>query len=186
MKIISVSILIMIALVSGFLFAGIMGTIFFAIFNSIALLIAKPNYRKNILKLSVASIVLVGLGYLLMIFFGLLGANPDVHQKVSDIKTELIKQGYNPRWFIISQKRNKIYNKLLINSVTKSKHLQAKAIDLYIIDIDGDGEYNKKDFDLIKNAALKCQQKNPETKGNTFDYFGRGYFSHHMVHVEVL
>ncbi|MBU6158952.1 MAG: hypothetical protein KGP35_07975 [Bacteroidetes bacterium] len=115
-----------------------------------------------------------------------IGAHPTTYQKVGEIRNELIKNGYSPRWFIISQKRYRIFNKILDNSVPNSNHLKGKAIDLFVLDIDGDGQYDAKDFRLIQSAVLKCRQKNIGKKIKAFDYFGKGYLTQHMVDIEVL
>ena len=81
-----------------------------------------------------------------------------------------------------------IYNNILLNSVKngKSKHLLGKAIDLYIYDINGDGIYNIKDFEIFKMASRKVEIINPEIKGGVYDYLKKGPFSKTMIHVEVL
>ncbi len=122
-----------------------------------------------------------------MMAFGLVDANKIVHKKLAGIRQELIREGYKPRWFIISQRRYSFFNNLLINSVKngKSKHLTGNSIDIYVLDVNGDGKYDKTDFKLIENASLKFELKNQDTKGIIYNYFGRGYLSQHMIHVEV-
>lgn len=176
------------SLLAGFIFAGIPGAVLFGIINAIAWHILKKREPGKYLRKFFARLLFFSaMGYLLMMGFGLVGAGALVHQKVNEIKTELIREGYRPRWIIISQKRYEIYNQLLKNSVKngKSRHLAGKAIDLFIIDIDNDGKYDKEDFNLIKNAEARCEKAHPETKGSVYHYFGKGRLSNHMVHVEV-
>lgn len=106
---------------------------------------------------------------------------------MENIEKELRRSGYNPQWFIISQKRMELYNNLLPNSRKngKSKHLKGKAIDIFVMDVDGDGKYDIKDYDLIKSASEKLAQQIPSTRGGVFNYLGKGYFTRHMVHVEL-
>ena len=120
-----------------------------------------------------------------MSVFGLLGAKEIVNEKVSMLKEELQKDGYNPRWFIISQKRHPLFNEILKNSVKNSKHLTGNAIDLFIIDINDDGMYNQTDFTIMKNVSHECDKVNPSVRGNLYNYLDRGFLSCNMVHLEV-
>ena len=176
--------LVLLSILSGFFLAGIPGALLFGTFNTLAW---KSLRRKE----TSTGALLFGfagfsaLGYLLMLGFGLLGATENAQKRVDAIRTNLEQDGYSPRWFIISQKRTWIYNKLLLNSVDKSKHMQGKAIDLYIIDIDGDGDYDKGDYTLIEKAAANVNRTSPELSGKTYSYLGKGFFSRCMVHVEL-
>lgn len=180
--------LIISSFIIGFLYAGVSGAIIFGVLITLAWVVLKQRiWRKIILKIIISILLISCLGYYLMIACGLLGANEVVHEKVLNIQDELLKEGYTPRWFIISQKRSQFFNSFLKNSVKngKSKHHDGKAIDLFIIDIDGDGRYNIDDFELMKAAMIKCEKSNPGTKGNIYNYFGRGSISQHMVHIEI-
>ncbi len=119
-----------------------------------------------------------------MMGFGLVGSSERVHGRVEAIRTQLEQQGHSPQWFIISQRRYSFYNMILRNAVKKSNHLKGEAIDLYIIDINGDGVYDIHDFELINAASKKVGRSSPRLKGEVFDYLRRGFFSRRMVHVE--
>jgi len=176
------------ALVIAFLFAGYIGAVIFGIILNFSILIFKNNYTRSQIPVSIFRILFFSVsGYLLMLGFGLFGANELVARKVEGIKRELIKDGHNPKWFIISQKRSEFYNNLLTNSVKNgtSKHLVGHAIDLFIIDINSDGEYDKTDFELMTRAAKKAQKKDHTISGHLYDYFHKGYPSNHMVHVQL-
>jgi hypothetical protein len=188
MRVIYGIIIIIFSLFIGFFFAGIFGALAFGLLNMLAISIFRKELKKlKPLKFSLGVLLFSMVGYLLMMGFGLLHANEIVHKKLRGINTELVNMGYRPRWFIISQKRYSFYNNLLINSVKndRSKHLKGKAIDIYVIDINSDGKYDMKDFELLKNASDKFATKHKETKGNLYHYFGKGYFSQHMVHIEL-
>lgn len=180
--------LVLLSFILGFFYAGMLGAFLFGFFNTFAWVIFTRKTREKIVFRVVLSVLALGsLGYVGMVIFGLVGAEKMVQGKVQGIKNELTKAGHKPVWFIISQKRYSFFNDLLANSVKngKSKHLQGKAIDLYVIDINSDGKYDKIDFDLILQASQKYEKMNHQAKGNTIHYFGKGYFTQHMVHIDI-
>jgi hypothetical protein len=188
MKILGFILCIFLSVIIGFLFAGIEGALGFGTLILTGILILMNGTKRwSAIKIVSGILFFSVLGYVLMMAFGLLNTNPNVHAKVKGIKEEIIKEGYQPKWFIISQKRYGFFNNLLLNSVKngKSKHLKGKAIDLYVIDINGDGTYDKEDFEIIEKAAKKNQRDFELRKGRVFHYFGKGYFSQHMVHIEI-
>jgi hypothetical protein len=121
-----------------------------------------------------------------MFSLGLLHAEEKVTRRVALIKKELKAKNYNPIWITISQKRNRYYNNLLPNSVNNSYHIQGMAIDLFVFDIDGDYKYNLQDVEIIKEAALEVERKNPELKGGLLEYKSskRGFLTQHMIHID--
>lgn len=172
------------ALCIGFIYPGIagalvVGAILIVVFNGFK--IRGYGAKRVFVTFALSSAV----SFALMHFTGLLGASEVVHSKVEALRNELVKQGYTPKWFIISQKRNKLYNSILANSVVKTKHLEGKAIDLYIIDINDDGVYDLTDFKLIEKAHDRIQRQNGRFRGHVFNYLKKGFFSRRMVHVEV-
>lgn len=186
MKLIKFLIGLFCSMLVGFLFAGIFGATVMGFLLSLTICSIKSSFRLSdmLLKTFVFSV----LSYLLMLSVGLLNANNIVHKKVDLINAELINMGYRPKWVIISQKRYGFYNNILINSVKngKSKHLVGQAIDLYIYDINGDGNYNIQDFVIFKKASRKVEFINPKIKGGVYNYLKKGFFSRRMIHVEVL
>jgi energy-coupling factor transporter transmembrane protein EcfT len=180
--------LVIIAFLFGFFYAGFLGAFLFGIINTGAWIVMRKKTGKSFLFRIILSVFgLSAFAYVGMMVFGLVGAEKIVHDKVEGIKKELIKAGHNPIWFIISQKRYGFYNDLLANSVKngQSRHLRGKAIDLHVIDINGDGKYNMIDFELIRQATQRYEIKHPQAKGNIIHYFGKGYFTQHMVHIDV-
>jgi hypothetical protein len=176
--------LLLTAVVFGFFFPGIFGAVVFAL-----LLILVVNGLKvksyNLKRVAVSFILSFIAGFGLMWFFGLMGANEILYQRVDALKAELIQMGHHPKWFIISQRRNEVYNGWLSNSVDDSKHLEGKAIDLYIIDINGDNQYDREDFKLIERAHNNIQKRENAHIGDVFDYLKKGFFARRMVHVQL-
>ncbi len=177
----------LLALLSGFFFAGFSGALLFGFLMSFAWKVLKkwPLWAFDARWLF-RGVMLSVVGYLLMWFFGLLGSDRRLHDKIADMRTELEGRGHRPTWFIISQKRSSLYNAVLSNSVKKSKHLQGLAIDLFVVDVDGNGRYDRRDFDLIREASVRCERRFPGYRGSVFHYLARGsWLSRHMVHVEM-
>jgi hypothetical protein len=178
---------VVLTFVLGFLYAGVLGACISGVGYTLAWAVWAKKTKRLLAKMLLSVCILGGISYGLMMMTGLLDAGKAVHTKVQGIKEELIKAGHTPRWFIISQKRYGFFNDMLANSIknSKSRHLQGKAIDLYVIDVNGDGKYDKEDFGLILQAFQKYEAKNPHAKGNIIHYFGKGYFTQHMVHIDV-
>lgn len=116
-------------------------------------------------------------------FFGLSGANKPIKTKVQLIKESLIKSGYNPKWFVISERRSKVFNSLLANSAKKSHHLHGNAIDVFIIDIDGDGVFTQKDLDIVKSHNRKVENRNPKLRGGFGTYTSKK-IAKRMIHFD--
>ena len=116
-------------------------------------------------------------------FFGLIGANPKIKLKVKLVKESLVNAGYNPRWFTISEKRNKYFNRLLPNSAKKSHHLHGNAIDVYVIDIDGDGKFTQTDLDIVKVHNKRVERRNPSLRGAFGTYTSKS-IAKHMIHFD--
>jgi uncharacterized protein YcbK (DUF882 family) len=101
------------------------------------------------------------------------------------IEDEVSKRGYKTNWIVISGKRSVWYNRLLSNSVDNSNHLQGKAVDIYVFDIDGDNKFNQKDIEILRSATQYVENNYPRLKGAFGTYTNKGYFSRNMVHLDV-
>jgi hypothetical protein len=173
----------------GFLFPGIPGALAFG--GLVAILTCITNKWKGIdCSLSRFLFMFPGfsiLGFAAMHFFGLFGANPEVHRKLALLRSELEKENYKPSWVIISQKRSKFYNMILPNSAKKSVHLEGLAIDIYVFDVDGDGVFNKVDIAIMEKANNRIEKKHPELIGAFGDYTQpkHGYLTRHMIHLDI-
>ena len=177
--------LVISAFVIGFIYAGVTGMIFFGLLFTLSIFLLKKEYLR-ITSFIICFIVFSGIGYSLMIFFGLIGANKEIHSHLDQVKCKLVSEGYHPRWIIISQKRNNFYNELLPNSAKngKSAHLKGNAIDIFVIDVDGDFDYDRHDFELIKNASVKLYDKHQLKKLRIKSYLDKGVLTKHMVHLQ--
>lgn len=176
------------SLIFGFLFAGILGVFLFSLILTLTVFLYRKKSVKEFSKIAVAGffISFFILGYLLMYYGGLIGADKNTLRKLALIKTELKTKGYKPNWIIISQKRDKFLNSRLPNSAKKdSKHLEGKAIDVYVFDINGDNVFNKKDIAIIEQANHAVEKRQPDLLGGLGDYYEtHNYFSQHMIHFD--
>lgn len=189
MKIILIALGIIAALLFGLVFAGFIGAFGFAFMLLATFYLPKIYHKKSISKVRVFTLFVSFylLGYGLMYVIGLLGAEKEIITKLELIKGELKAMGHNPKWVIISQKRNKWINKELKNSVPNSQHLYGKAIDIYVLDINGDLSYNQTDAKLFEIANQKVEKKNPGLRGFCKLYIYTKpfhYFTKHMIHID--
>jgi uncharacterized protein YcbK (DUF882 family) len=134
---------------------------------------------KTILKISVVLFILFTIK--VTFFFP---ANSKVVTKLNMIENEISKRGYVNNWFVISGRRSSWYNDLLSNSAKDSYHLYGEAIDIYVLDIDGDGVFNQKDIKIFESATQYVESNCPELVGGLGTYTKRGYFSSHMIHID--
>ncbi len=111
-------------------------------------------------------------------------SNDNVQQKVDMIKDEVKKMGYTPIWFIISEKRSRLYNSILKNSAKNSYHINGNAIDVYVIDVDGDLDFDEKDIKIIEKANKLVENKNKNFVGALGTYRSKGYLTRHMIHFD--
>ena len=114
-------------------------------------------------------------------------ANPEVNLKLKLIKNELKTMGYSPKWFKISGKRDKILTKLSYNNAKKgSQHLLGNAIDIEVVDIDGDWKFDENDIILFERANKIVEKNNPELKGALGTYRGPNsdWLERHQIHID--
>ena len=117
-----------------------------------------------------------------LLFF--LPGNCKVTHKLIMIENEIEKRGYRNDWFIISGQRHLWYNKILPNSAKDSYHLKGEAIDIYVIDINGDGIFNSEDIKIFESANKYVESIHPELIGAVGTYTTKGYLTRHMIHVD--
>ena len=176
----------MLASIFGFIFSGIVGCFLLGAILSCAIYYRNSN-NKNSIRFAILSFAVLAIfGYQLMTVSGLVGAQPKVQLKLELIEKELKAQQHQPRWLNISQKRNSFFNGLLNKSKSKSQHLQGKAIDIYVFDIDGDNEFNHRDIKIFEAAVNKVEYDYPGLRGGLGDYFLRqnSYLTRHMIHID--
>ena len=91
--------------------------------------------------------------------------SPDVLRKEKALGKALRQQGYKPRYFLLSGYRPHWLNQLMPLAAKNSVHQQGKAIDLFVIDIDGDYRFTKKDLTILSETVDKIDRSNPRQKG---------------------
>lgn len=104
--------------------------------------------------------------------------------KLELIDDELSKNGYSPSWIVISEKRGRLFNSLLSNSVKNSYHIQGKAIDILVFDINRDGDFNKADIVIFKEATTQVEKNHPGLKGAVGTYTNKKWPSNKMIHID--
>jgi hypothetical protein len=185
-----VFVVFIIACLMGLIFAGIGGALIFGTLNTLSyFLVIRNQTRPTPLRAIITCVFLSISGYLMMHGFGLLNANDRVHHKLAFINEQLNAKGYNPQWIIISQKRGYFYNLILHwkgTAVKNSEHLKGNAIDVFVLDIDGDGTYTYSDYELMQKAG-KLYDKKINRKGVVAHYFDKkNSLDKHMVHIHSL
>lgn len=177
------------SLIFGFLYAGFIGAFLFALILTFTNFIYRKKNGLKFSKIGIAGFFFSFyiLGFLLMYLGGLIGADKNINRKLELIKMELKSKGYKTNWVIISQKRLSFFNDLLPNSSKKktSKHLEGKAIDVYVFDINGDNVFNKQDISIIERVNHIIEKSHPDLIGGLGDYYEtHNYFSRHMIHFD--
>jgi uncharacterized protein YcbK (DUF882 family) len=101
-----------------------------------------------------------------------------------ELKTELIKQGHKDKLLVISSKRANWHNQILtlFGASSKSRHLSGDAIDIMVLDVNGDGEINSKDVDIVYKIL---DNKIVKDKGGLGTYKSEnGIWNRQMVHLD--
>jgi len=115
----------------------------------------------------------------------LIGVNPKTKSHLKKLDEELLKKNYISNYFVISGRRwawdNYLLNKLG-GAARKSQHLQGNAIDIIVLDINGDNKINESDVDLVYTILNKKIIRN---KGGIGTYKNQsGFFNQQMVHFD--
>lgn len=132
---------------------------------------------------------------LLIVFVLLIGAklffvrpaNKEVTFKLELIKKELRDMGHRPIWFMISGKRDEFLTKISYNNLKKgSPHLKGIAIDIEVIDIDGDFDFDEEDITLFVEANRRVEKNFPDLKGSLGTYRGPNsdWLEWHQIHID--
>ena len=75
-------------------------------------------------------------------------------KKLDLLEMSLKENGYKTRYVVISGKRSKRYNEFL-KGAPKSYHLGGKAIDIWVLDIDGDWDFDASDIRILEKLNLR-------------------------------
>lgn len=110
--------------------------------------------------------------------------NPITVSFYTDLKKSLIDNGYKDRIVVVSTKRFKWDNYLLIkfgHAIPYSRHMKGEALDFLVFDINSDGKSDGKDVDIItgilKNKIIKGN-------GNIGVYKNKGLLYRQLVHID--
>ncbi len=138
---------------------------------------------KFLKRFSLFLIVLIGLVWL---YTGsLIGVSEDAKNYLEDLKQELQAANYTPNYFVISGRRWPLDNWILSklgNAASQSRHKKGEAIDLIILDINGDGKSNAQDVDIVYQILDKKIIKN---RGGLGSYKNsKGFFNQQMIHFD--
>jgi uncharacterized protein YcbK (DUF882 family) len=126
---------------------------------------------------------------LLSIFFIYFNNTYFVHASTnsfySQLKDTLAKRGFSNNVIVVSTKRLKIHNDLLVkysSAAKESSHLIGNAIDFIVFDINKDGKANEVDIDIVFEILDKEIIKN---KGGIGTYKNESSFiSKQMIHID--
>lgn len=108
-----------------------------------------------------------------------------VIKKDSLLKVKLKIKGFEANYIRISGKRSEWLNKVLPLSAKNSMHLYGQAIDIFVGDINKDGNRNEQDIKLIISCLEEIERENPALLGGLGTYLTQGFFSRKMVHFDV-
>lgn len=127
------------------------------------------------------------LAVLIFIFYcnNLRLANKQTVSFYKELKKELKDNGYKSRLLVISTKRFSFHNNIQVKfsgAASKSKHLDADAIDFLVFDVDNDGEKNSKDVDIVTELL---ENKIMKDKGGIGTYKkDRFKMNRQMIHID--
>ena len=79
------------------------------------------------------------------------GIHPDTLTYYDQLKSRLILEGFRPRTLVISSKRADWHNRLLtaFGAAKNSQHLHGKALDIVVLDVNGDGFSDSADVYIV-------------------------------------
>jgi len=128
--------------------------------------------------------VLLFFGFFIVEYFvGFYTTNKNISEKVKLVRKHLENDGYNVRWFMISGSRSHVTNSILRNSSKNSHHLRGNAIDVFVIDIDGDNKFTLKDLEIVKKYNRIVESKYPHLRGGLGTYTSRP-LAKRMIHFD--
>ncbi len=140
--------------------------------------------KKKIFKLLLIIIAIAG-----GLFFFYLNntklVNPKTRAFYNDLKDTLRQNSYSTRLLVISTKRAKWHNDFQVKfsgAAKESRHLIGDAIDFIVFDINGDGNSDSKDVDIVFNILDKIIVKD---KGGIGTYKGeKSFIYRQMIHID--
>ena len=114
-----------------------------------------------------------------------IGVDEEPKKYLVELKEELNAAGLRPSIWVISGRRWKLDNWLLTKlsgAASNSQHLQGKAIDIVVLDVNDDGEIDGADVD---SGYEILDKKIIRSKGGIGTYKSeRNFFSRQMIHFD--
>ncbi len=143
----------------------------------------KTPWAKRLGKMLLLLLLIAGLA--LIYTSSLIGVEAETIAVYRSLKSEIAKQGHNPRLLVISGRRFWLDNKFLTTfggASRNSRHLHGDAIDVVVLDINRDGVADRKDVDIVYTIL---NQKLIGSSGGLGTYKNEnGFFSRQMVHFD--
>jgi uncharacterized protein YcbK (DUF882 family) len=110
--------------------------------------------------------------------------NPTTVEYYKDLKSTLVKDGFQDQLLVISSKRENWHNQLLIRfgASSNSRHLIGDAIDILVLDVNDDGQMDDKDVDIVYQILDKKILKG---KGGLGTYKTEAWiWNRQMIHMD--
>lgn len=137
------------------------------------------------MKIIIRTLLIIAFLAAILFYLTRLPGDKRVMQKKRLIETRLAQKGYKGGFIIISQKRHQWYNSLLTNSIDRSNHLKGLAMDLWVMDLDGNGKWERNDIDLMVETINEIDREHPELAGWINTYTDKGFMASRMVHFDI-
>lgn len=145
---------------------------------------SRAKGRRLLVKVGLFLLLLVA--SVLIYTSSLIGVRQETVQAYRSLKAELRRQGHDASMFVISGRRYWLDNKILSTfggASRKSRHLRGQAIDVVVLDVNDDGEIDRKDVDIvyrILDRQIIGDSGGLGTYRNESDFFSR-----QMVHFDL-
>lgn len=160
-------------------------TVIFYLKKSVILALHQTNEIMKTFAKIFAALLLVGVGSYV---YQTLPSNlhPTARAKYEYLKEVLVKRGYEPNVFICSAKRPKWINTIVPNAASSSRHMRGHAVDVYVLDVDGDWDMDRKDMDIVYRALHDIDVWHPRFRGGLGTYHNDPFFTaRRTIHTDV-
>jgi uncharacterized protein YcbK (DUF882 family) len=145
----------------------------------------KSKKMKKKMLVITTTLLIVGMVSFIFLFNNTSLAKPEVNEYYKALKTTLQERGYKANLMVISTRRFKWFNDILVmfnGASSRSHHMKSEAIDFVVFDINGDGSANGKDVDIAYEILDKEIIKN---KGGIGTYkCENNFFNRQMIHID--
>lgn len=114
------------------------------------MLVLKRLFKITLWFLLIALITAVGLIWLYT--NSLISVKPEAQKYYSELKQALQLNGYSTEVYVVSGKRWDWDNELIVKylgTLPQSQHTDGNAVDILVLDVNGDGESDAKDVDIV-------------------------------------